>query len=131
MMIDPINSSAHALAELYVGKRNHKEQNSHSKKDRVLHLRLPPPLVTSAPGSFGLATSLELDHDVDVDKLLISPQIRKPNATALRRADGLRGAQSKCSRTISVVASKELGRAVVRVCTPPKPGGVTPPLPDQ
>jgi hypothetical protein len=42
MMIGPINSSAHFLAEMNVGQRNHKEQNRYDKKNRILHRKFPP-----------------------------------------------------------------------------------------
>ena len=42
MMIGHIYYSAHALAEMHVRKRNHKKQNRHRNKERVLHLKFTP-----------------------------------------------------------------------------------------
>src|SRR5271169_177336 len=101
-------SSANSIAELHIAKRQDEKDYRHHDKDQVLHTIL---LHTQT----NLLSRSELHQDVEVDRRLVSAQIGEPHCAALGSADCLRGAQSRDPGCISVVASKELWRSIVRI----------------
>ncbi len=81
MMIGPefISASSHALAKNHISKRHRKKYNRHPQENRVLHRQPPQPL--------------KLNHDINVEELLIAPQIGEPYGAGLCSASRLRAAQ--------------------------------------
>jgi hypothetical protein len=88
MTIDPalIGISTYALAKMHISERHREEYNRYRKKHRILHKSSRPPLLDARkPVQPSLknreidSLPLKLNHQIDVEKLLIAAQIGKPH----------------------------------------------------
>jgi len=84
----------------------------HASEKRTKHRLGRPP--SGSPREIPNST-LKLNHDVDVDELLISAQIGEPHGAALCSAGSCRCGFGQLHGRISVVASKELGITIVGI----------------